>query len=156
MSEIAFYAFNDPFSTSNDWVAFATKKDTAPLVAMTSLSNAMTGMNAQEGLPENSPFNIVPNDNSFTNKLTATGSYGGINGIPSDGELFLTGNPLTAYLYQYKFSGLVTDGDNPYRMAIEVKTNGDIVVASQVPVPGALWLLGSALLGVVGLRKKTC
>jgi hypothetical protein len=33
-------------------------------------------------------------------------------------------------------------------------TDGSLLVGSQVPVPGAVWLLGSGLLALVGIRRK--
>ncbi|MDD2761529.1 MAG: PEP-CTERM sorting domain-containing protein [Methylomonas sp.] len=32
--------------------------------------------------------------------------------------------------------------------------SGNTITVSQVPVPGAIWLFGSALLGFIGLRRR--
>ena len=52
-------------------------------------------------------------------------------------------NPLLAQLRMYDL--IPSDGDFDYLLDI---------TATYVPIPGAVWLLGSGLIGLVGLRKK--
>jgi hypothetical protein len=45
--------------------------------------------------------------------------------------------------------------DVEYMATITLDSAGNLTITnSPVPVPGALWLLGSGLLGLVGLRRK--
>ena len=46
--------------------------------------------------------------------------------------------------------------NNPLDLQISVEwDNGNqTITLSQVPIPGALWLLGSGLIGMIGVRKK--
>lgn len=54
---------------------------------------------------------------------------------------FISDNPIMG------FDLFVDDEDEDFAF-------GRMAVASEVPVPGALWLLGSGLIALVGFRKK--
>jgi hypothetical protein len=99
----------------------------------------------------------------------AVGFAGGMAGFPASG---LTGDPL--YLFTAEF--LVVDaGDgtlNMFSADIGTGTNimtsfytgldddvvfgaaGDSATVAPVPVPAAVWLLGSGLLGLIGIRRR--
>ncbi len=91
-------------------------------------------------------YNYVMNQNG-----TGAGIYGGWNPALQgevDAAAHISGDE-SMYLYKYVFTetyaGLVTGNGTEYIAEIG---------ASQVPVPGAVWMLGSALLGIVGVRRK--
>ena len=86
------------------------------------------------------------------------GGYAGYNNAyGSFGEAVIAADGVDLYLYHFDaFSNLVVDGDNSYSAVISFNGDGSIVMnqTSAVPVPGALVLLGSGLVGLVGLRRK--
>lgn len=44
--------------------------------------------------------------------------------------------------------------DNPLTMDPDSIKNALAITTSQVPIPGAVWLLGTGLLGILGIKKK--
>jgi hypothetical protein len=98
---------------------------------------------------------------------TSPGQYVGFNPTPDDGEASLVGlangDSITMYLFGYRRTGALPStgtymvngvlANTAYLATIELNSDGTLTV-SNVPVPGAVWLLGSGLLGLVGLRRK--
>ncbi len=102
--------------------------------------------------------------NSYDNKLNNVGDiagyYGGLNATPTTGEINLAGygsEELTMYLI-----GLNKTGPSPAAafttqlgtVATLTISDTGLLTVSNVPVPGAVWLLGSGLLGLLGIRRK--
>jgi len=53
----------------------------------------------------------------------------------------------------YKFVPFAAD--QPYQAEVRLFANGDVVInPNPVPVPAAVWLLGSGLIGLVGIRRR--
>jgi hypothetical protein len=100
----------------------------------------------------------ILDENAFMNRGGGP-SYGGMNNVMVEGEGALTGAAWDAegeevlHLYQY----WMPTTELSYYTSVALVDNGDgtaDVRVSAVPVPAAVWLLGSGLLGIVGLRRK--
>jgi hypothetical protein len=85
---------------------------------------------------------------TMTQSTVVPGNWAGLGTDPEVGEI-----ALDAFL----------DGQNMFLYQLRVDADGQYFVgdgyvaeltANAVPVPGAVWLLGSALLGIVGIRRK--
>ena len=149
--------------TGNYW--FATTSATAPgIVQSSNISfDAATGNIASYYESITIGNSIDPNSYFATMNLGdkfSAGQYAGLNGSVAEGEGSLSGG-LTMYLYNYEMvPGALpwdpvtftmnkgTDTTTDYFAAITVAN------APAVPVPAAVWLLGSGLIGVIGLRRK--
>lgn len=63
---------------------------------------------------------------------------------------------IDIYLYNVAMGSTVESDLYPgeeFYAVLRITSDGDIIL-NPVPVPGAVWMLGSALLGLVGLRKR--
>lgn len=58
-------------------------------------------------------------------------------------------------LYRYNASNVYVDTWNSAELNWDKSSDANILVqGAPVPIPGALWLLGSGLLGLIGLRRR--
>lgn len=102
------------------------------------------------------PKSISPNDDftvtygnwDWSPCCTDGGVIGGLDGL---WEIVVALDTSTdAGIDQWYFLN-GPSSDNPATVALNM--NKDLVINS-VPIPGALWLLGSGLIGLLGIRKK--
>jgi hypothetical protein len=113
------------------------------------------------------PFFSRLGDDCATTLVTGCGSSGEINGI-AFGDFGGIANGLTL-VGSLSFTGaavgtsLLTMADNEYPAGswydtsgnlISMDYSGESVSVSAVPVPAAVWLFGSGLLGLVGLSRR--
>ena len=108
---------------------------------------------AQFGYSNTSPAYIAPSDpKSYTTKLSG-GSYAGLYSWTAKKEVVLdwTEGYTDVYMYSYDLMAGTYDTDS----FIRIYENGSAVLnPNAVPVPAAVWMLGSGLLGLVGIRRK--
>jgi len=102
-------------------------------------------------------YDKVLNDNS-----TTPGAYGGFNADHLVGESNLAALGTVGYVDMYLYSyDIVTldkgpDPGTDYTGILRLYADGSTVLnPSAVPIPGAAILLGSGLLGLVGIRRRS-
>lgn len=84
----------------------------------------------------------------------AAGTYASlVNPLGADfgAEAQMNGGLVDAAIYS--FDGFDT-GTLTKDLDLFFDTSGNTLVVSQVPVPAAVWLLGSGLLGLIGIRRR--
>jgi hypothetical protein len=135
-----------------------------PIISQSGFVNTM---NFFRNKPDTDPLVISPTAENGYHQLMNSGKStpGWMNGaiIDGTGEKSLarlvdgTEDYVNMYLYRIRMH-YVSDGQGGYldvvdlsRLA-ELQFDGDTLTV--VPVPGALWLLGSGIIGLVGLRRK--
>ena len=121
---------------------------------------AMTGMYAYYGAANsNASKSMTADAHSYWIGMNSTGSAVGsfdsffLNGAGSEAA-FTYGQTPSLNLYYY--ADPYTAGHNGFNMGtLQVQADGSTVLnPSAVPIPGAVWLLGSGLLGLIGVRRR--
>lgn len=99
------------------------------LVALANDNNTGDGIN----------FGLVPEDSTG---VTVTGTQVSINDI---------GGALVLYVFDSPITDISHTDDNGFTDGFDVSFFAGV---APIPVPAAVWLFGSALLGLIGLRRK--
>lgn len=146
--------------TSEYEVAFGLGIDTTPTISGSNIQNFINGVRDvfNFGYDNTSPFTLTApaaqGTKSYTNKLSG-GNYGGLltGALPSyEVELDFTGGFSDVYMYEYDAMNNAWDYGT-----IRLYADGSAVLnptSNPVPVPAAVWLLGSGLLGLIGIRRR--
>ncbi len=82
--------------------------------------------------------------------LTNTGPFDNLQSDFYWSGLEFAPNPSAAWFFRFDFSSQSADPKNNNFFALAVRA-GDVAA---VPVPAAVWLMGSALFGLAGFRRK--
>ena len=102
-------------------------------------------------------FTSIFGSHSFTGGALPTATFIGNNWSLNGSPLVFTGSELDLTGQQGNLSGILSDG-NEFQINIGSSFDpSQITVVNTVPIPAALWLFGSGLLGLVSMarRKKT-
>lgn len=144
------------YAATSDWeFTFGLKEGITPEISTSNMANMGNGYQAVMGLygHDASAVAVSATDfNSYTTRLSG-GQYSGL--IPNSGpdfEITLDDMAANGYvdvaMYQYL---AMTDTFN--EGTLRIWEDGSVEL-NAVPVPAAVWLLGSGLLGLVGIRRK--
>lgn len=142
-----------------------TLANTEPVISMPNVNNFWNGITAIRGhygtdTRKDSGTYDVPG--SYGQAMGAGGSYGAFHGGDiALGELNLADASGLSDLYLYRFTypgtGSVLTLDpgatTLHKAAIDIGLDGSVTL-NPVPIPGAAILLGSGLLGLVGIRRR--
>lgn len=123
----------------------------------TALRNGNQGTSTQLSADNGSAFNLVSIDLAEIDAGTATVGFTGFlagGGTVTQSftldDSFTTGTGFETFVFS-GFSDITSvkwDNGNPYHQF-------DNIVASTVPLPAAVWLFGSGLLGLFGLSRRS-
>ncbi|BBO68366.1 hypothetical protein DSCA_22960 [Desulfosarcina alkanivorans] len=153
------------YSSNSTWQSFVgTNNEYAPVISGSGIilmQGATREIFATYG--DVSPATVAgtANGGKTASNYFADGAYAGLltggYGMASLASLAIDGQ-VDIYLYQYDGNTLNTgfDAATDYAAMVSIFDNGDVVLnaPSAVPVPAAVWLLGSGLLGLIGIRRK--
>lgn len=155
-------------SLDGQWARNHVSFATSPIYLVTSLSAAPirveNNANGLWGGPDNARIFAPINYNQFgseMNSLVWTGSYQGgddyaqgmDSGSPQVGESWSTG---TEWIFNYRL--YLVNGyrgnQQPASSVLPLYALSSELTVSAVPVPAAIWLFGSGLLGLVGMARR--
>jgi len=146
---------------------FATTSEIVPTIQMANAASYNTAAYLVANNYGTGSKSVIDKDNrnSYWKKMnkngTSVGRYAGFNRDFTNGEAALsTTGYVDMYLYMFDLDAIVKSSKNAFQHAVlRFNTDGSIVlnpegIPTGVPVPGAVILLGSGLLGLVGIRRK--
>lgn len=156
----------------NDIWIVSNQVDIEPIINTSYAMNYWDGVNAIRGLYGSG--NPIPTQKvsagygvpgsygqAMNVNTNAPGAYAEFNGYTYlYGELNMAdaGDLSDLYLYHYAATGpgafvLDTGVSTPYKAVLDIGLDGSVTM-NPVPIPGAVWLFGSGLLGLVGIRRR--
>lgn len=117
-------------------------------------SQSVTGKSASDL----SSFAKVAGTSNYFGNYAATAGYGSTAGLTGSGD----GGYVDMYLYHYLNNVLKPDTatGTDYVAILRTYSNGTTTILAPggsspvVPIPAAVWLLGSGLFGIIGIRRR--
>lgn len=156
------------WGVSDGYGYFATTSETAPTIGerkFASFNGAASTANGNYAVygenPVTAPTSVSTSYSTlFNSNQTTPGQYAGLNLDNAVGEANLADLATQGYIdmYLYKVDGTGRSAvlaSEDYLAVIRVTAAGDTIVnPNAVPVPAAVLLFGSGLLGLIGFRKR--
>ena len=172
-SDLSMGAFGGQFVNPDVEEWFVTTKPTAPGVRQNSIIsfNTINGQ-SKSGMasadPGNTGISILSSVSSplsywkVADSKTTPGQYGGFNVDWQDGEAVLSALDAPGgkgyqdmYLYHFHIVDLVPGATTDYTGVLRLNADGSVLInPATVPEPTSMILIGSSILGLVGLRRK--
>jgi len=153
------------FATSNNSGTASISGTFANAQAFTSAEGSVRtyGYAANDGNNDGVALIAASFANSYLSyfNVSTNGGYAGLQMVAGQEAEFPTaGGYVDMYIYQFATDATYTPvqvGDS-YQAIIRLYDTGSIILnptaTSEVPVPGAVWLLGSGLAGLIGIRRR--
>jgi len=165
---VNYYAWQSSTGTKG-FVDIATNNATAPNSDLSStLKSSFNTINpyyAGLTLKSGTTGTVIADNSNLSSFMgqfgsNALGTYGGYTQSNSgNASLLFTGAPLSMTLWQFANNSALTAAVAGTRV-LDLTTNADgsttinAGTVTTTPIPAAAWLLGSGLMGLVGLRRK--
>ncbi len=159
-----FYFAEDATNTGEAWLSDVTgangKNNSGHGPVTSQLQQVMQAFGVAAGTGSTGS---ISSGNTLVSKVATTGVLNGVFSAPNNGYaslLSLVGQPSTSFIDQQLlfFPNLVAAGTGTDVADIETFANGNVVInpagGAATPIPPSVLLMGSGLLGLVGIRRR--